>query len=185
MLRQIQEKEKRSWMSLFERIGKIGPANAAVLDIFEGRIDGQGGTLMLDRRLIKKLRFIKEGDFKQKGWPTLKLIGEVRPISARAGAPIGVRLTDDPSAPAMRVDEEQIIRKEYPLDFKSLISKLKKRYSDFIQNQRFYSIKRAVMKDPRFCRVRYLDLINKKGEKAYYSLKILKEFDKHYTRSNK
>jgi len=31
-----------------------------------------------DKKLISKLKFIKEGSFKEKGWPTLKLIGDVK-----------------------------------------------------------------------------------------------------------
>ncbi len=181
LLKQIQEKEGKNWMNLFEKISEIGPTNSAVLNVLEGRIDGQKGTLVIDRKLIPKLRFIKEGNFREKGWPTLKLVGEVKPISMKGSGLADVRWTDDPSAPAMRLEEEKIIQKEYPLDYQSLISKLKERYTNFIRNQRFHNIKREIMKDSRFCRIRYLDIINLKGEKAYYSPKVLKEFDKYYT----
>jgi len=182
LLRQIQEEERANWMALFKKISKIGPANAAVLNMLEGRIDGGKGTLVIDRKLIPKLRFITEGNFKEKGWPILKLVGEVKPIPTKEGATAGVRWTDDPSAPAMRVEEEKIIQKEYPIDYRSLVKKLKERYSDFVLNQQFYNIKKELMKDPRLCRIRYLDPINQSGgTKAYYSPKILKEFDKHYT----
>lgn len=184
LLKQIQEKEGKNWMNLFEKISKIGPTNAAILNVLEGRIDGQRGTLVIDRKLIPKIRFIREGNFREKGWPTLKLVGEVKPVSMKGSEFTNVRWTDDPTAPVIRLEEEKIIQKEYPLDYQLLISKLKERYSDFIRNQRFHNIKREIMKDPRFCKIRYLDVINLRGEKAYYSPKVLKEFDKHYTLKN-
>ena len=182
LLKQIQEKERKNWMSLFEKVSKIGPSNAAILNVLEGRIDGQNGTLMIDRKLIPKLKFIKEGNLKEKGWPVLKLVGEVKPISFKNGGVAGVRWTDDPTAPAIRIEEDKIIQKEYPIDYRLLVRKLKERYSDFVSNQRFHNIKKELMKDSGLCRIRYLDLINLAGtQKAYYSPKMLKEFDKHYT----
>ncbi len=182
LLKQIQEREHKNWMNLFEKISKIGPNNAAILNVAEGRIDGQKGTLLIDRKLIPKLRFIREGNLQEKGWPVLKLIGEVTPISTKGNLSTDIRLTNDPAAPVLRLEEENIFKKEFPLDFQLLKSKLKERYSDFSTNRQFYNIKKELMKDSRFCRMRYLDIINQKGEKAYYSPNIIKEFDKHYTR---
>mgnify|MGYP001408541334 CR=1 FL=1 len=181
MLKQIREKEESNWMDLFKKISKVGPANTAILNIPEGRIDGQKGTLIIDRKLIPKLRFIREGNFKEKGWPTLKLIGDVRPVSLKNDG-IGVRLTNNPDAPVMRIEEDKIIEKEYPIDYKNLVSKLKERYTNFSPNSKFHSIKSKLRNNPKFCKIRYLDPINLKGSsRAYYSPKIIKEFNKNYT----
>lgn len=185
LLKQIQEREHKNWMNLFEKISRIGTTNAAILNIAGGRIDGQKGTIVIDRKLIPKLRFIKEGNLKDKGWPTLKLIGDVIPMSTEKDLLTDVRLTDDPAAPVIRLEEENIIKKEYPLDFQLLKSKLEERYSNFVANQRFYNIKKELMKDPQFCRIRYLDIFNLRGAKPYYSLKIIEEFDKYYARKKR
>ena len=159
---------------------KVGPENAAIFNVLEGRVDGQKGTLMIERKLIPKLKFIKEGNFKEKGWPTLKLIGDVKAISVKDGVTT-VRVTDDPSAPAMRMQEESIIQKEYPLDYRKLIIKMKERYADFRTTQRFHNIRKELVKNPKLCKIRYLDPISQTGsQKMYYSPSILKEFDKHY-----
>ena len=133
-------------MDLFKKIAKIGPENAAVLDMPGGKIEGRKGTLVIDNKLIPKLKFIKEGKLKDKGWPTLKLVGDVRPVILKGSIDAGVRVTDDSSAPAVRLEEEQIIRKRYPLDFRALVSKMRERYSDFSSAQRFYNLKKELMK---------------------------------------
>jgi hypothetical protein len=53
----------------------------------------------------------------------------------------------------MRVEEEKIIQKQYPLDYQRLILKLKERYKNFIVNDKFHNLKRELMKNPRFCRI--------------------------------
>lgn len=69
-------------MDHFAKISKIGPSNAAVLDMLNGKITGSSGTLVIDESLLPKLRFIKEGSFKERGGlPTLKLIGDVKPVT--------------------------------------------------------------------------------------------------------
>src|SRR3989344_3487702 len=45
LLDQIREEERKSWMEHLERISKVGPVNAAILDIVGGEISGRGGTL--------------------------------------------------------------------------------------------------------------------------------------------
>jgi hypothetical protein len=86
-------------------------------------------------------------------------------------------------APVVRLEEEQIIQKKYPLDYHALVINLKNRYSNFTTTKRFYALKKDLTKNDRFCKIRYLDPIKKNGsKKVYYSLAILKEFDKHYTR---
>lgn len=85
------------------------------------------------------------------------------------------------------IQEEDVFKTRYPLSFDVLVAKLRERYTDFKQNQKFNDLKRR-LEDPalhgdRYCRVRYLNSLQQKGAKqTFYSTEILKEFDKHYTK---
>lgn len=178
-----KEQERDSWMRLFERVSKVGPANTGIMDIVEGTIEGEGNSLLIDHNLIPQLKFIKEGQFSQKGEPTLKLVGEVRPISMsthKAGRSI-LRITTDPNAPAVR---EETILEKYPLDYYKLVHALESRYIDFKLNQKFYDLKKRLMVNVKYSRARFLDPANQNsGRKDFYSSDIIAEFDKHYTKA--
>lgn len=46
-----------------------------------GKITGNGGTIVLDRDLLDKIAFIKEGEFVEaKGKPALRLIGDIQEV---------------------------------------------------------------------------------------------------------
>lgn len=78
----IKEQVSREWIGYIKKISKIGPQNAAILDVVKGQIKGAGGTLIIDNKLIPKINFIRQGEFNKKGAPALKLVGDVR------GAPV-------------------------------------------------------------------------------------------------
>ncbi len=180
----IREQEKKAWMDLFQRVTKIGPVNTAVMDMVHGKIEGNKGSVLIDSKLISKLKFIKEGQFSETGKPALKLIGDVRPVTVAGYKPGSgaLRITDDPSALAVR---EETILKEFPLTYQTLVDILRKRYKNFVTNPRFHSIRKPLVNHPKYCKTRYLDPINKKGgKKDYYSKKIIAEFDKHYKKKN-
>lgn len=186
ILEEIRQQERESWMKHLEQISRIGPANAAVLDVLGGEIRGQGGTLLIDKRLVPKLRFIKEGDMKREERPILKLLGDVKPVSVvghrqRAGVEgAGLRITDDLSAPVVRVKEEDFL-KEYPLGYYELTQEMVSRYVDFKTNQSYHDLRKKFKKDPGLCRTRYLDPDNpKSSKKDFYSHRILNKFDRHY-----
>ncbi len=83
LLREVVAKERKSWMSLFERVSKVGPTNVGIMDVMRGSIEGEHQRLLIDRKLVPKLRFITEGKFEQKGKPVLKLVGDVQPVTMR------------------------------------------------------------------------------------------------------
>lgn len=116
LLREVVAKERKSWMSLFERVSKVGPTNVGIMDVMRGSIEGEHQRLLIDRKLVPKLRFITEGKFEQKGKPVLKLVGDVQPVSitGEVAAKSSIRITDDPTALAVR---EETILAEYPLDY--------------------------------------------------------------------
>jgi len=66
--------------------------------------------------------------------------------------------------------------------FKNLVAALKKKYSDFVQNDSFYKLKATLKKNKLLCHERHLVPSNKKSPKAkFYNPNIIFEFDKHYT----
>ncbi|MFZ2303761.1 MAG: ATP-binding protein [Minisyncoccia bacterium] len=180
-----KEEERKSWMEHLEKISKIGPANAAIMDVIGGDITGKGGTIVIDKKLIPKLRFINEGSFKEGGKTVLKLIGDVKPVSiiAKSGknAGAGVQITEDPNAPVIRLEEEEVLKKKYPLDYKELIRVLTTRYTDFKTNSRFHKLRKELMKDVSLSKRRYLNPSNiKSSSQDFYSPNIVKKFDKFY-----
>ncbi len=190
LLDQIKTEERKSWMEHFEKISKVGPTNAAILDIIGGEINGRGGTLVIDKKLVPKLKFIKEGNFQEKGKPVLKLIGDVKPVSVVVGrggkksiGNISMQITDDLNAPVFRLEEEEILKKKYPLDYTTLTNGLLGRYINFKRNNQYHKLKKEFMKNKKLCRTRYLDPNNlKSSRKNFYSPAIYKKFDKHYNR---
>jgi hypothetical protein len=93
-----------------------------------------------------------------------------------------VAVTNDPSAPKVALSEENV-RKLYPWDYHDLTERLRKRYIDFKEVQKYHDIRRPLMPDPRFVKSRYLDPGNpKSARKDFYNPNIVAEFDKHYTR---
>lgn len=77
-----REKEQRLWMQHLLRIAKIGVRDAGIFSLHTGVVTGAHGSFIIDESLLSQLSFIKEGVFSEvKGKPTLKLIGNLEPIS--------------------------------------------------------------------------------------------------------
>jgi len=181
----VKEAERKSWLEHFEKISKIGPTNAAIMDTIGGEITGKGGTLVIDKKLIPKLKFINEGIFKEDGKSVLKLVGDVKPVSVIAKTEktngTGVQITDDPNAPAIRLEEEDILKKKYSLDYKALVKALSARFTDFKTNSKFHNLRKGFMKDENLSRKRYLNPYNtRSSSQDFYNPAIVKKFDRHY-----
>lgn len=82
IIRRRVEQNNDQWLDLMSKIGKAGPQNAAILDTEQALIEkGDAKILVVDEELARKLKFIKEGQFSEKGGATtLKLVGDVVPI---------------------------------------------------------------------------------------------------------
>lgn len=77
------KKQTQLWMDLIQKTGKIGVENAALLDLNNGFLSSQHTKIVVDKDIIEKLKFVKEGHFTEKGGsPTLKLIGDIEGISS-------------------------------------------------------------------------------------------------------
>lgn len=98
----------------------------------------------------------------------------------------GIRVSYDKEGVPIFQEDEESFKKKYPLDYTTLVEKLKDRYVDFKANTRFHQICTEIKKDEKLFKLRYLDVQNKKGQKKpYYSNNAFKEFDKYYTRKPK
>ena len=65
----------------------VGPKNIQLLDTYKGEICLGDNKVLIDKSIIDKINFIREGHFTEKdgeGFPTLKLIGTVEGIDESA-----------------------------------------------------------------------------------------------------
>jgi hypothetical protein len=108
---------------------------------------------------------------------------EVKFTRSKAKDAIGIQITNNPNAPAVRITEEQI-RERYPWDYDRLTRECRNRYQDFKAVDKYHNLRRKFLSDSRLGFVRYLDPGNpKSSKKSLFDPNILKEFDKHYTRN--
>lgn len=86
-LRRILEEQRRQeqamWLRHLQNIATIGATNAAVFNPFDGKITGKSGTFIIDKKLLPKLQFIREGEFREvTGAPAIRLVGEAQVLAA-------------------------------------------------------------------------------------------------------
>jgi hypothetical protein len=78
ILQNEKDKEKLLWMKHIEKIGTVGPQNIHLVDTYNGELHTEKGKILLDKELLNKIKFIKEGQFVEKGGaPTLRIVGEI------------------------------------------------------------------------------------------------------------
>ncbi|MBL4903354.1 MAG: ATP-binding protein [Desulfocapsa sp.] len=127
------EQNNNQWLDLMSKIGHAGPQNAAILDTEKALIEkGDARILVLDEELAGKLKFIKEGQFKEKeGAATLKLIGDIVPI--------------DKVEVIKRVKENLV--KKYPLAAMEMVQEVKSQLPSATPNIIWQTIKENDIKN--------------------------------------
>jgi hypothetical protein len=127
------EQNNAHWLDLMSKIGRAGPANAAVLDTEKGLIEKDDARiLVLDEELAGKIKFIKEGQFSEKkGATTLKLVGDVVPM--------------DKVEVVKKVKEN--LTKSYPLSAMELVAEVQRRLPIAKQGDVWNAIADNQMKD--------------------------------------
>jgi hypothetical protein len=85
-LRNIIEEQKQNvhdvWFKHLTRISKIGAENAAIFDPNSGTVTGKSGQFIIDKKILPKLRFIKEGEFKEvTGKPAIRVVGDAKVLA--------------------------------------------------------------------------------------------------------
>ncbi|MCI0565304.1 MAG: DUF3644 domain-containing protein, partial [Nitrososphaera sp.] len=110
---------------------------------------------------------------------------EVRFTRSKAKEALAVQITNDPSAPRVRLTEEQI-RERHPWDYERLTKECVKRYSNFKVTQKYHETRKKLLldNDKRFGDIRFLDPGNpKSSRKAFYNPNILVELDRLYEKA--
>jgi hypothetical protein len=95
-------------------------------------------------------------------------------FAKKAGkTPLHVYLTNDPTAPAVRLLEDDI-RSRYPLDYRSLLKRVKAQDPTLKINSKFNQTMRELQQDPKLCHTRLLDPTRPaRGSMRFYSEAIL------------
>jgi Putative DNA-binding domain len=83
----LDERDRLAQFALAQaagRIADIGTKHAMILDTQRNVLEDGGHSILIDQKLADNLKFIKEGEFDEKlGAPTLKLVGEVAPVTVK------------------------------------------------------------------------------------------------------
>ena len=92
IMNSVREKEQHLWMRHLTRIARIGVKDVGLFDIKSGTTTFHNGqTFYLDETILGKVAFIKEGEFSERGGiPTLRVIGDVKNISAETDGPVHI-----------------------------------------------------------------------------------------------
>ena len=75
---------------------------------------------------------------------------ETKLVRGKDAATVEFRYTDDPSAPAIAIRQEDIL-KNFPFTYDLLTAALGERYSDFVMNAKYHKIRRALEAERKFC----------------------------------
>ncbi|MDX9732317.1 MAG: hypothetical protein RBT63_11135, partial [Bdellovibrionales bacterium] len=107
---------------------------------------------------------------------------DIKFTRSKAKDALGVNITNNPSAPEVRLTEEQV-RDIYPWDYERLTAECRKQYSDFKMVQDYHDLRKKLAADKRFGYLRLLDPNRPKGQKKpFFNPNIMQELDKHYTK---
>lgn len=98
LIEEMKLMERRAWMQHLKVIGEAGPTNVGVLDTLHGKLFGAGKPMLIDEKLLREVKLIREGSFSETdGAPTLRLVGEVRTAAGFAKereVPVSIHFDD-------------------------------------------------------------------------------------------
>jgi len=133
------------------------------------------------RKLLEYLDSLEESDEQNEGTQHVAMRIETKFVRAKDASALAFQWTDDPNAPVIAVREEDFL-KNYPLTYRRLTNTIKRRYSDFLENNAYHKIRKELEKEKKYCIQRLLDPNNPRSSyQRFYNANILQEFDKHYT----
>lgn len=86
VLDEARTREQSAMMTHIDALVRAGASNAAVLDFSQNVLQGPSGQkVLMDEKLLAEVSFIREGEFDEVvGAPTLKIVGEVQPVTTIA-----------------------------------------------------------------------------------------------------
>jgi hypothetical protein len=133
------------------------------------------------RKLLDYLDTLENTAEADEGTQHVALRVETKFVRGKDATAIAFQWTDDPKAPLIAVREEDFL-KNYPMTYRKLTDTIKRRYSDFLENNSYHKIRKEYEKDKKYCIQRLLDPNNpRSARQRFFNANILQEFDKHYT----
>lgn len=131
------------------------------------------------RRLLDYLDSLERADNESEGTQRFAMCIETKLVRAKDASSVAFRWTDDPNAPALVVREEDFMKNL--ITYEQLTALMKRRYSDFLANEKYHGVRRGLEKDRRYCIERLLNPSRSNSSKQrFYNPNIVQEFDKHY-----
>lgn len=107
---------------------------------------------------------------------------EVRFVKSKSSDAMAVRVTADPTAPAVRLTEEEV-RERYPWGYYELTKRCQERYTNFKIDQKYHVARKAAESDSRYAHVRQLDTKNPHSpKKTFFSTAMIEKLDTQYER---
>lgn len=92
------DRERKAWLQHIETISRSGPTKVGIIDTVQGKVFGAGPPFLIDEKLLRQLKFIREGVFRETGGaPTLRLIGDLKTVegvTVDRMIPIGIHYDD-------------------------------------------------------------------------------------------
>jgi hypothetical protein len=149
------EINNKLWVSQIQKIGISGPSNSAILDTERGIIEKDANhILVIEKDLIEKIKFIKEGSFSEKeGETTLRLVGDVQPINE-----VGV------------IEYKKLnLIEEYPLSASQVAEKVRAKRFDISVNDIWKVIKENDIKNNKEYSSYVFSNKNKDLENSYFN----------------
>lgn len=135
-----------------------------------------------ENRLIEYLKKLASSDTDAESEYAVAVRLNVKIEKSNLASASKVQISKDVDAVKITVSEKDI-RDKYPWDYGELCNRLKARYIDFKQCQRFHSVRKTLLGNDNFHLPRFLDPGNSKSpKKDFYNPNVLLEFDKHYTK---
>jgi len=131
------------------------------------------------QRLLNYIDTLEKADNESNATQRFAMCIETKLVRAKDASSVAFRWTDNPSAPALSIREEDFMRNL--ITYEKLTDTLKRRYSDFLANEKYHAIKRELEKDRKYCIQRLLNPSSPTSSKQkFYNPNIIQEFDKHY-----
>lgn len=157
------------------------------LSFFRDFDTARGTTLnFAEKKLLNYIKSVEsqydDGDEPENYNLTLRI--DLKFQKGKSSRAMPVSVTNDPNAPEVQLSEEDIIDR-YPWDYQVLTTRLRKRYTDFKENQKYHKLRKTLEGQDKFAHERYLNPKNPKGGmKILYNPNIIKEFDHYYDKSS-
>jgi len=137
------------------------------------------------KKLLDYLDNLEETDNDTNATQHVAMRIETKFVRAKDAAAVAFRYTDDPTAPAVAVREEDFL-KNYPMTYEQLTAILRRRYSDFVVNQEYHDRRQALHQDRKYSIERILNPSNPRSSRQrFYNSNIIQEFDKRYQLKSK